>query len=415
MSDHAKLSPSSRHRWSLCPGSVREEAKYPKQVSGPAAIDGTHTHSLLETCIRMGMLKPKEFIGQTLHDHEGSYTVDAERAERVQFALNYLATRKYENPSLSIISETRVNPELYFQRKDLDGTVDIQLIGDDFLEIIDYKDGMNPVDAFDNPQLEQYGMGALANYSQPPKFKRIRMTIIQPKLRMKGLEGITSYETDINDFMMKGSIIGEQADATDNPEAPLVPGESQCKYCRAKGGCSALSTQALAKSGIVFANLDVAQQSSNRDPHSMTDKQIVEILEAGPLVRQMLEGVEAEALRRLEAGQTIDGIKLVKGRGSRSWSFDEEKTAEVLSKMGVPKASLWKTSLLSPAQVEKVTWEKRDGTTKQLTEKQLAALKNDYIKKSDGKLTVALASDDRPAVNLAVNFEPVPSLPAWMM
>jgi hypothetical protein len=146
----------------------------------------------------------------------------------------------------------------------------------------------------------------------------------------------------------------------------------------------------------------------------MTDTQIVEILEAGPLVRQMLEGVEAEALRRLEAGQTINGIKLVKGRGTRSWSFDEEKTAEVLFKMGVPKASLWKTSLISPAQVEKVTWEKRDGTTKQLTEKQLAALKNEYIKKSDGKLTVALASDDRPAVNLAVNFEPVPSLPSWM-
>ena len=414
MSEHAKLSPSSRHRWGMCPGSVREEAKYPEQVGGPAAIDGTHTHSLLETCVRMGMLNPKEFIGETLHDHEGSFTVDAERAERVQFALTYISTRLIDDPSLTVISETRVDPVIYFNRKDLGGTVDIQLIGDDFIEIIDYKDGMHPVDAFNNLQLEQYGMGALAGYEQPPRFKRIRMTIVQPKLRMKGLDGVTSYETDVKSFMDSSYVIRDQADATDNPDAELVPGESQCRYCRAKGGCSALSTQALAKSGIVFANLDVAQQSSNRDPHTMTDVQIVEIMEAGPLVRQMLEGVEAEALRRLEAGQTIDGIKLVKGRGSRSWAFDEEKTAEILSKMGVPKASLWKTSLISPAQTDKVTWEKRDGTTKQLTEKQLAALKSEYIKKSDGKLTVALASDDRPAVNLAISFEPVSSLPAWL-
>jgi hypothetical protein len=142
MSDHAKLSPSARHRWGKCPGSVREEAKYPEQPSGPAAIDGTHTHYLLETCLRMGMVKAKEFIGQTLHDDDGSFTIDKDRAERVQFALNYVATRVYENPSLQVISESRVDPAIYFNRTDLSGTVDIQLINEEVLEIVDYKDGM---------------------------------------------------------------------------------------------------------------------------------------------------------------------------------------------------------------------------------------------------------------------------------
>mgnify|MGYP000243372453 CR=1 FL=1 len=52
MSTHAKLSPSSAYRWLACPGSVREEAKYPEPPSGPGAIDGTHSHTLLEHCIK---------------------------------------------------------------------------------------------------------------------------------------------------------------------------------------------------------------------------------------------------------------------------------------------------------------------------------------------------------------------------
>lgn len=408
MSDHAKLSPSSRHRWALCPGSVREEAKYPEQASGAAAVDGTHTHTLLEACLKSGT--PAEIhIGSTLTDHEGSFVVDKERAERVQFALDYVAERMTEHPEFVLVSETRVDPAIFFHRNDLDGTVDIQLIGDDYIEIIDYKDGMSPVSAVDNHQLEQYAAGALA-MNNNRTFKTIRMTIIQPKLRLKGMTGLEWHEVDMSTLFQKFLNISDEAAATDASDAPLVPGESQCKYCRAKGGCSALSGQALAKSGIVFEN--IAQSAADKDPNTMSDAEILQVLEAAPLVRQMIEGVEAEAQRRLEAGQSINGIKLVEGRGSRSWTLSDEQTASVLSKMGVPKADMWKTSLVSVAQVEKLSWKKRDGTVKQLNDKQLAVLKTEYIKKSGGKLTVALASDSRPAVNLAIKFEPI--LPDWL-
>ena len=49
---HATLSPSKAYRWLACPGSVREESRYPDEPGGPSAIDGTHTHSLLEHCIK---------------------------------------------------------------------------------------------------------------------------------------------------------------------------------------------------------------------------------------------------------------------------------------------------------------------------------------------------------------------------
>ena len=414
MTTHSKLSPSARHRWGACPGSVREEAKYPEQPSGPAAIDGTHTHTLLEKCIESGN-NAEKYIGLVLKDHDGEFMVDAARAERVQFALDYVAKRKAELGDCEVIAERRVYPDSLVGRDDMSGTVDIQIHAADMVEIIDYKDGMNVVESDGNPQLEQYLVGVAAGLGALPR--RYRMTIIQPKLRNKGLSGISIVEVPSLILSTVTDSLKAQGAATDAPDAPLIPGESQCKYCAHKGSCSALAGKAMADSGVVFANLGVAKQSADKDPHTMTDVQIVEILESAPLLRQLIEGVEVEAQRRLEAGQSIEGLKLVKGRGSRTWMFDDAEMAEKFRKMGVPKDAIYTTKLISPAQAEKVTWEKK-GVKTSLSELQLKRLNNEYIKKSDGKLTVALATDDRPAVivSAAGMFNPVePSIPSWLL
>ena len=75
MTTHSNLSPSKRVRWANCPGSIREEAKYPPKPSGPAAVDGTHTHSLLEKCIN-DCNDASKYIGLTLKDHDGEFTVE---------------------------------------------------------------------------------------------------------------------------------------------------------------------------------------------------------------------------------------------------------------------------------------------------------------------------------------------------
>jgi hypothetical protein len=429
VSTHAQLSPSKRSRWALCPGSIREEAKYPEQSGGPAAIDGTHSHTLLEKCIKSG--KAAQFyLGQLITDHEGSFHVDADRAARVQTALDYINERS-AGGLLPVISETRVDPEHLLGRSDLSGTVDIQIMGPDWLELIDYKDGMGIVSAEGNLQLEQYAYGVLAGYKLPVNgdypFSTVRMTIIQPKLALRGMPAITSYEVPVSHLLANMGTIITQAAATDKPDAPLVPGESQCKFCRAKGSCSALANNVMKEVGIMFQpvvtqTLDVAQQSADKDPSTMDDAQIAQIMEAAPLMRQLLEGVEAEALRRLQAGQTIPGIKLVNGRGSRAWALPEAQMAEKLVKMGIPKTAIYETKLVSPAMAEKLTWEKRDGTKVTLTERQLQRMNQEYVSKLAGKLTVAPESDSRPAVttNAAPLFSAVQaapaaeSLPSWL-
>jgi hypothetical protein len=408
----------------LCPGSIREEAKYPDDTSGPAAIDGTHSHTLLEHCIDAGLIDPTTQVGEVMADDDGEFKVDADRAARVKTAIEYIRERSMGG-MLKVISEERVDPKHLLGRDDLSGTVDCQIIGPDWIELIDYKDGMGVVEAEGNMQLEQYAYGVLAGYKLPVNgnypISTIRMTIIQPKLALKGMKPITSHEVSVSDMLANLGTLVSQAAATDRPDAPLVPGDSQCKFCKAKP-CSALASNVMKEVGIMFQpavtqSLDVAQQSADKDPSTMDDAQIRQIMEAAPLMRQLLEGVEKEALRRLEAGQSIPGLKLVNGRGSRAWALPEEQMAEKLIKMGIPKGAIYETKLVTPAKAEKLTWEKRDGTKVQLTDRQLKTMETDYVVKMAGKLTVVPESDSRPAVitNAAPLFGAVETLPSWLI
>lgn len=427
MSTHAKLSPSKRHRWALCPGSVREEAKYPEERSGPAAIDGTHSHTLLEHCIKAGLADPTLMVGVRLMDDEGEFVIDADRAARVKMAIEYVKSRvTHLNGMAEVVPETRVDPQWFTNRDDLSGTVDIQIISGDVLEIIDYKDGMAEVPAEGNLQLQQYALGKLAEcrkgHNVPDQYPwhEVRMTIIQPKLALRGGgTPITTWTVPVSELLTKISVLVDQARATDNPDAPLIPGDSQCKYCRAKGACSALAGNVMKEVGIMFQPIadqtfEIAQQSADRDPAVMSDDQIRQVMEAAPLMRQLLEAVEKEALRRLEAGQSIPGLKLVNGRGSRTWALPEEEMAKKLVKMGIPKTAIYETKLVSPAKAEKLVWEKRDGTKVSLTPRQMSRMEQEYVSKMAGKLTVVPESDSRPAVvkNAAPMFSVVEAAPA---
>ena len=435
MTTHAKLSPSKRHRWALCPGSVREEAKFPEERSNLAAVDGTHSHTLLEHCINNKLIDPTGEVGERFGDDDGDFKVDADRASRVKVAIDYIKQRIGSFDGVAeVIAETRVDPKWFTGRDDLSGTVDVQIIAGDVLEIIDYKDGMAPVEAENNLQLEQYAIGKLAECKLPMNmpsmypWREVRMTIIQPKLALRGLNPIVKWIVPVSYLLDRADELFHEALATDAVNAPLVPGESQCKYCRAKGSCSALASNVMKEVGIMFQptvtqTFDVAQQSADKDPATMDDDQLRQIMEAAPLMRQLLEGVEKEALRRLQSGKAISGLKLVNGRGSRAWNLSDDEIAEKLIKMGIPKGAIYETKLVSPAKAEKLSWSKRDGSKVTLSELQLKRLDQEYVSKLAGKPTVVSESDSRPAIvtNAAPLFSAVEvapaaeSLPSWLM
>ena len=428
---HQTLSPSKAYRYLACPGSIREEAAYPDPPSGPGAIDGTHSHSLLEHCIK-GNGNPMKMIGVKLQDHEGEFVVDRPRAERIELALVYVRSRV--GPLGTVVPERRVSPAHLIGRDDMDGTCDVTIVTPEELEIIDYKDGMNEVTAQDNPQLELYALGVLAGYKLPVNgeypFKRVRMTIIQPKMALRGGQPITSHVVTVQEMMGKIGKYVVGGAATDAPDAPLVSGP-HCKYCKHKA-CSTRAGNVMKELGMSFPALDqpvvlnpvteLSQQAANLEPNKMSPDQISQIMLAAPLVRQMIEAVEEEALARLKAGAKIPGLKVVHGRGSRSWALPEDEMVTKLIGMGIPKGEVYETKLLSVAKVEKLKWEATKGGEKvqrQLSERQLKTLDTEYVAKVAGKLTVVPESDPRQAVVLDASplFAAVPetpAIPAWL-
>jgi hypothetical protein len=416
-----------------CPGSVREEAKYPDEPSGPAAVDGTHSHTLLEYCLQNNrIIDPLTQIGEKFLDDDGEFVVDADRAARVKVAVDYVRERMTEYGVCQVMSECRVNPEWLLGRSDLSGTADVQIHGPDTLEIIDYKDGMGQVKVEYNPQLELYAIGALAGLKLPINakypFSKVRMTVIQPKLALRGMPAVTHFELPLADLIGRLGLYAVKANATDKPDAPLVAGE-HCKFCKHKA-CSERAGTVMKEIGVMFPMLEksevveLAQQSANKDPATMDNDQIRQIMEAAPLMRQLLEAVEGEALRRLKAGDSIPGVKLVYGRGSRSWALPEDEMAQKLIKMGIPKSAVYETKLVTPAKAEKLTWEATkagEKVNKSLSERQLKTLEAEYVAKVAGKLTVVPESDSRPAavVNAAPLFSAVQpeaeQLPAWLL
>lgn len=417
---HSRLSPSARSRWSVCPASVRASEGLPPEPSGAASIDGTHTHTLLEQCVNMMLMPADAFIGQTMTDHEGSFVVDADRAERVQVALNYIQARMALFARATVHAEVKVDPAPVTGRDDLSGTVDVHIIttgtdGSVGVEIIDYKDGVQRVPAKNNPQLEQYAIGLMCRYPKLP-FKRVTMTIVQPKLRALGLDPISAWEVDVADFYgpTRDAIVA-QAKATDDPNAPFVAGD-HCKWCRVKG-CTAKTTQTLAKAGIAFPGVGdatanvVDQAASLMTPDVMSDAQLLDIVRAAPMIRAMLDSVETHVRDRFAAGKPVPGLRMVTTPGKRNWALPDDEIAAKLIKMGVPKAMLYKKALISFTAVEKgLSWVKRDGTPAALAKNQIERVMNDYVAKGPGSVKVvledSLEAKDR-ATDVAKLFNPV--------
>lgn len=424
MSDHATLSPSRRYRFALCPGSVREEARYP-DVSGPAAIDGTHTHTLIERCVMYGLVDPHNYVGQTLTDHEGSFTVDPLRADRAKVTIDYVKGRVGDRTDVQVFAERKVDPQYLVGRSDMSGTVDITLVFPDEIELIDHKDGMNPTYDSAKYQLEQYAVGTLAGYKIPRglpyPFRNVRLTISQPKLAVMKMNPIYTWEvsTDYVVDVIVGNLVVE-GKRVDDPDAPLIAGELQCKYCKNKT-CAKRYEKSMDMINVIPI-LDISSQSANKDPSRMSDAELAQVLEAAPLIKQLIEGAQEEAEKRLKSGSTVPGFKLVKGRGSRSWSLSDDDIAERLIKMGVPKGMVYESKLVSPAKVEKLTWEKK-GTKTSLSERQIKTLNSEYISMIDGKPTLAPVSDSRPAISFTAEslFAPIGEksveneLPTWML
>jgi hypothetical protein len=376
---HAKLSPSGAHRWMACPGSVGLEAAFPDQSSSYAA-EGTLAHTLASEHLDGSGLHPSQRIGE-VHEVDGfTFTVDAAMADYVD---NYCRlVREYADGGLLLV-EQRVPIEHVTGETGATGTSDAIVVhtAKRMLYVVDLKFGMGVrVDAADNPQLMMYALGAMEQCDQLGEFDQVCMVIHQPRLNHVSEHWI--YVGDLWAFKRRAA---EAAELTRQPDAPLVPGEKQCRFCKAKATCPALRAEVT----------EVVSGSATLDeflvPDMATgDNYLSVAMSKVGLVEDWCKAVRAEVERRLLAGQTVDGFKLVEGRrGNRKWSNDAEVEA-LFKSFRLRQDEMYDYSLISPTKAEKLLkdtpkrWEKAEA----------------LISRAEGKPSVAPATDKRSSLTV---------------
>jgi hypothetical protein len=367
---HAKLSASGSAKWSLCPGSVFAEKDYPETTS-VFAEEGTAAHELAELLLRddeelnLGIFS---LFGVTLP--ESGVVVTQDMLDYVMVYVNYVK---------SISGELFVEQRVDFSHIAPDGfgTSDAIVINDTKLTIVDLKYGKGVrVDADNNTQGILYALGAVNDYGMLYDIKTINIVIVQPRL-----DHISEWSLSIDELNRWGERLKQAAELTATENAPRVPGEKQCQWCKAKATCPALNKLTESTLMTSFDNLETSK------PETLTDEQLRVALDNKKLILAWFDAIETIVTDRLTGGNAFNGYKLVEGRSNRAWR-DEDATAKALIGV-IDMDKLYTKKLISPAQAEKELGKSR------------AELLEDLITKPVGAPTLVPESDKRPAVTVS--------------
>ena len=387
---HALLSPSSAHRWMTCTPSAQLEAQFPDTTSS-AAAEGTLAHEICEIKARQKFFQ-KTDIGYMaknvatrelnklrkdplFQDEMEGYTDDYVSELDCQ-ALGFT-----ERPHIAL--ETKLDLTEWIP--DGFGTADCIMIGGDKLLVADFKYGKGvKIAAEDNPQMQIYALGAWKKFSLVYQIKRVVMMIIQPRLSVNP----EIWEESIEDLLDFGESVKGLAQMAAAGEGDFVPGDEQCRFCRARERCRARADY----------NIQMAFGPAGKMPPLITDAEVGEYLQRGSDVAKWLKDLQDYALRTCLDGGEIPGYKAVEGRGSREWT-DQDKAFNALEAAGVPVEVMYERKPLTLAALEKVVGKKA-----------FAEAVGEYVVKTPGKPALVPESDKRPAITTVEQaFKEVPA------
>ena len=228
---HAVRSPSSAKTWLLCPGSIHMQAGIP-DGSSPQADLGTAAHTLAEYCLENGK-DPNDYIGCNLgHDTEhGPFLMTAEWTHHISKYVKYVRDKSQGMP---LRLEQRVPISPWTGEPGAEGTSDAIAGPDDdgTLHVIDLKFGLGRVRAQTNYQLRLYALGSYESLGRPCDVARVTMHIVQPRI-----DWLDTETMEIADLLTWGINARKRAMRTYDDDAPLRPGDDQCRWCKAKFSC----------------------------------------------------------------------------------------------------------------------------------------------------------------------------------
>jgi hypothetical protein len=379
MSAHAKLSPSGAHRWMRCPGSVALEAPFP-DTSNRYSAEGTLAHDLAAHYFQ-DAVDPHTLVGTEATVDGFDFTISKEMAA---FVMDYAKlVREYAEGGILLV-EKRVDFSPVIGVPDSFGTSDAIIVKGDELIVVDLKYGMGvKVDATDNEQLQLYALGALNDFGILADFTMVTMVIHQPRLNH-----VSEWTVPVEVLRAFGEDARLSAVEVLDHEAPrLEAGEKQCRFCKAKAVCPALNDSvSLATAGVATV-ADFPEFLP-----TLVEDELSTAMSRVELVEQWCKGIRAEVERRLLAGTSVEGYKLVAGRkGNRAWADAAEAERIMKKSFRMRDDDMYEQVLISPTAAEKLLKD---------TPKRWARVQ-DLIQRGEGKPSVAPATDKRPALAIA--------------
>lgn len=352
---HSERGPSTAHRWRPCPGSVLKSRGLPNEAGIEAAY-GTVFHEFAAYCLELGV-DPYIFVGATSTvDQHGKVEFDMEMADNMLNGLDYF--RSFDHPGVEFLVEKQVPLHEWVGEGEF-GTSDVTVLDGELRRMLvgDWKYGQGvPVSPVENDQAILYGLGAWTAYGRDffgsPDDVEVIIAIEQP--RAPGGGGV--WKTDMKSMIRTGEQIKRDADRTMEPDAPLVPGEKQCKFCLAAkfNICEARTEWLLENAGVDYDEIDNADVWTPLEvgKKALTPEQRTRVLNTAPLIRGWLDQLHSEAYHDLQHGRPAPGLRLVPGRRpARVWK-DPDKALEILKTRLGPKQALKEPQIISPADLQ---------------------------------------------------------------
>ena len=354
---------------------------------------------------------------------EFTHTVEQELIDAVMTGVNFVRNLKDTlGPDVEMFIEVSVPIGHITGEEGATGSSDVILVvpSQKLIVCADFKFGKAPVYAYDviepesvdpisgettppvrqiNLQAGMYVLGSMEWLGPLYEFERAKAIIVQPALGK-----VSEYEADMAELHRLCEFLSSKSrEADENPT--FVPNSDNCFFCRARFDCHARNAEVLKTAVEGFEDADEFAQAKVVPIFLPKLGQLYGKLD---MIEQWCKDMREETLRQLQAGNVLVGtdgkpMKLVEGRKPhRTWA-DEAVAQKQMEDFRLQKV-MWKQSLITPADAEKLAQKERKkrGSDESPEKKPIGvgqwAKLSELVTQGKGKPTPALGTDPRPAI-----------------
>lgn len=331
---HKKYSPSSMERHELCPGSGKLLERVPARKDSVYSVEGMKAHTVLQDALMNRVRNARE-----AHSDYSSLCMETFNDDfftSIQVCLDYVYELLNANPDAEMWVEEFVDPPSEAAPGETGGFCDICIWIPSVrtLIVIDYKHGAGVTKAaVGNNQPMQYAAGFLYGepaFVDPAQVDRVCVAIVQPRAYHADGEirehWVTPYE--VYEYLDKMDNIIRAAQA---PDAPLVPGETQCKFCAANTTCPAREARALAAVSTQFRTVHDIKAPDMPNIGALTPAELSFRGQLVPILKQWCNDIMKAIDEAQTTGIHIPGFKLVETEARRSWYGNADEIAVKLA------------------------------------------------------------------------------------